>query len=83
MKVGRKERSLQRSENKNDYNSLQNTFNVFPYEGIVHDVAVICFQNLLKFSDVIILIGTSEKNQDTDLLILKVKQTHNLMFYDF
>lgn len=40
------------------------TFNVLPYEGIVHDVAVICFQNLLKFSDVIILIGTSEKTRD-------------------
>lgn len=59
--------------------SCKNTFNVLPYEGIVHDVAVICFQNLLKFSDVIILIGTSEKKkkpQETELLFLKVKQNH-------
>lgn len=39
------------------------TFNVFPYEGIVHDVTVICLQNLLKFSDVVILIGTSSEKE--------------------
>lgn len=44
--------------------AFKNTFNVLPYEGIVHDVAVICFQNLLKFSDVIILIGTSGKKKE-------------------
>jgi len=55
--------------------SCKNTFNVLPYEGIVHDVAVICFQNLLKFSDVVILIGTTEKKQGTELLFLKVKQS--------
>lgn len=40
------------------------TFDVFSYKGIVHDVTVICLQNLLKFSDVIILIGTSREREN-------------------
>lgn len=51
--------------------ACKNTFNVLPYEGIVHDVAMICFQNLLKFSDVVILIGTSEKNKRLNYYFLK------------
>lgn len=50
--------------------ACKNTFNVLPYEGIVHDVAVICFQNLLKFRDVVILIGTAQNPRDW-LIIFK------------
>lgn len=35
------------------------------YERVIHDVAVICFQDLFKLSDVIILIGTNRENRDT------------------
>lgn len=46
------------------------TFNVLPYERIIHDVTVICLQNLLKFSDVVILIGTlSERERESTYIL--------------
>lgn len=52
--------------------SQQHTFNVFSYEWIIHDVAVICFQNLFKFSDVIILIGTNRKKKGINVTTYEV-----------
>lgn len=39
------------------------TLYVLSNEGVVHYVTVICFQDFLKFSDVIVLVGAGMKNQ--------------------
>ena len=39
----------------------KNTFYVFPYEWVIHYIAVICLQNCLKLCDVIVLVGTRER----------------------
>lgn len=39
------------------------TLYVLSNEGVVHYVTVICFQDLLKFSDVIVLVGAGRKNR--------------------
>lgn len=39
------------------------TLYVLANEGVIHYVAVICFQNFLKFSNVIVLVSTGRKKQ--------------------
>ena len=39
------------------------TLYVLSDEGVVHDVTVICFQDFLKFSDVIVLVGAGRKKK--------------------
>lgn len=38
------------------------TLYVLSNEGVVHYVTVICFQDFLKFSDVIVLVGAARTN---------------------
>lgn len=38
------------------------TLYVLSNEGVIHYVTVICFQDFLKFSDVIVLVGAGRKN---------------------
>lgn len=40
------------------------TLYVLSNEGVVHYVTVICFQDFLKFSDVIVLVGAGRKNSE-------------------
>lgn len=45
------------------------TLYVLSNEGVVHYVTVICFQDFLKFSDVIVLVGAGRKKQSSVVIL--------------
>lgn len=47
----------------------QLTLYVLSNEGVVHYVTVICFQDFLKFSDVIVLVGAGGENSQCCYII--------------
>lgn len=58
------------------------TLYVLSNEGVVHYVTVVCFQDFLKFSDVIVLVGAGRKNSRVLLYYIhcvSVTSTKNLI----
>lgn len=52
------------------------TLYVLSNERVVHYVTVICFQDFLKFGDVIVLVGAGRKNSQCFYMMYNVSVTH-------